>query len=529
MEGEEKLDITKLKYVMYLRKSSEDEAGQKHSIEDQKSDCLAYAKEKGLKIAETIEEKKSAKIADNRPEFKRMMKELKSGKYDGILAWHPDRLSRNMLEAGQIIDYLDNGVIKDLQFVRHAFENNASGKMMLGMLFVFSKQYSDSLSERVTRGVHKNLEERGLSGGTPKWGYERDKDGHYRPDKNFDIIKEGWRMRIEDKNSCSLIYDFFKSKNVSRTTKEKGERKTISKTTVENIFKDPFYFGLLMQGGKETHLSEHYDFQPMITQEEYEAAQDVGYAYRKKYGRDGGARPRIFKPLVDMVYCGVCNDARPMSVNRSMPRDKSGYILYFTCRNPECPRCPKNVQAGYVFDAIYELFDSWKFDDAAYERYAEELGTVTEEKIDEISRDITSKVAVLKNKDRKLNEITETIAKTSSGAVIERLERQAEVISIDMSELRGEIEKLKEKVKSPERIKLAKEDFLNLLNSLGNKMRNANAWQKDQIARKIFLNLTIDNEKRLTYRLKEPFDVLIAHNNPDLVGADGIEPSTNRL
>ncbi len=529
MEGEEKLDITKLKYVMYLRKSSEDEVGQKHSIEDQKSDCLAYAKEKGLKIAETIEEKKSAKIADNRPEFKRMMKELKSGKYDGILAWHPDRLSRNMLEAGQIIDYLDNGVIKDLQFVRHAFENNASGKMMLGMLFVFSKQYSDSLSERVTRGVHKNLEERGLSGGTPKWGYERDKDGHYRPDKNFDIIKEGWRMRIEDKNSCSLIYDFFKSKNVSRTTKEKGERKTISKTTVENIFKDPFYFGLLMQGGKETHLSEHYDFQPMITQEEYDAAQNVGYAYKKKYGRDGSARSRIFKPLVGMVYCGVCNDARPMSVNRSMPRDKSGYILYFTCRNPECPRCPKNVQAGYVFDTIYELFDSWKFDDAAYERYAEELGTVTEEKINEINREIISKNAMIKNKDRELDEITTAMLKTSSKVVKESWEKKAEGISTDLSELREEIANLKAQIKNPERIKIAKEDFLNLLNSLGDKMRNANAWQKDQIARKIFLNLTIDNEKRLTYRLKEPFDVLIAHNNPDLVGADGFEPSTNRL
>ena len=209
-----------------------------------------------------------------------MMKELKAGKYDGILAWHPDRLSRNMLEAGQIIDYLDSGIIKDLQFVRHTFENNASGKMMLGMLFVFSKQYSDSLSERVTRGVHKNLESRGVSGGTPKWGYGRDDEGHYRPDKNFNIIKEGWRMRIEEKCSCKMIYEYFTSNGVARTTKEGKKKKAISKTTVENIFKDPFYYGLLMQSGREIHQTDFYDFQPMITKDEYDMAQSIGYAYK---------------------------------------------------------------------------------------------------------------------------------------------------------------------------------------------------------------------------------------------------------
>ena len=183
----------------------------------------------------------------------------------------------------------------------------------------------------------------------------------------------------------------------------------------------------------------------------------------------------------------------------------------------------------YVFEAIYELFDSWKFDDAAYERYAEELGVATDRKIEEIKQDIASKNAVLKSKDRKMNEITEAIGKTSSDAVRGRLDRQAEELATDMSELREQIGDLRAKIKNPEQIKLAKEDFLNLLNSLGNKMRNADAWQKDQIARKIFLNLTIDNEKRLTYRLKEPFDVLIAHNNPDLVGAVGFEPTTKRL
>lgn len=63
--------------------------------------------------------------------------------------------------------------------------------MMLGMMFVFSKQYSDALSERVQRGVDTNVE-RGLSNGARKWGYVRDNEtGCYVPDDNYDIIKKG--------------------------------------------------------------------------------------------------------------------------------------------------------------------------------------------------------------------------------------------------------------------------------------------------------------------------------------------------
>ena len=33
-----------------------------------------------------------------------MLKDIEKGKYDAILAWHPDRLSRNSLEAGMVVD-----------------------------------------------------------------------------------------------------------------------------------------------------------------------------------------------------------------------------------------------------------------------------------------------------------------------------------------------------------------------------------------------------------------------------------------
>ena len=143
------IDFTRLRYVLYARKSTTDESHQEHSIPDQLRFCREFAEKNNLHVVAEIEEKQSAKTAGKRPLFTQMLKDIRAGKYDGILAWHPDRLCRNMLEAGEIIDMLDNWDIVDLKFCQHPFANNASGKMILGMMFVFSKQYSDSLKERV--------------------------------------------------------------------------------------------------------------------------------------------------------------------------------------------------------------------------------------------------------------------------------------------------------------------------------------------------------------------------------------------
>ena len=67
-----------------------------------------------------------------------------------------------MLEGGELIDLVDQNKTKenranditilDLKYTNFHFQDNAAGKMMLGIWFVFSKQYSDKLGEDITRG-----------------------------------------------------------------------------------------------------------------------------------------------------------------------------------------------------------------------------------------------------------------------------------------------------------------------------------------------------------------------------------------
>ena len=76
-----------LRYVLYVRKSSEDAEAQAKSLLDQIADCKEYANNHDLLlVGEPIQESKSAKKSGNRPLFSQMLKDIEKGKYEAILA-----------------------------------------------------------------------------------------------------------------------------------------------------------------------------------------------------------------------------------------------------------------------------------------------------------------------------------------------------------------------------------------------------------------------------------------------------------
>jgi cell division inhibitor SulA len=106
------LPLEKRNYVIYLRKSTDDEAKQVRSIGDQRTECKALVKQLGidLKRVTIIEESASAKKSGNRPLFNKMIQDFQTGKYHGLISWSPDRISRNMKEAGEVIEMIDEEV-----------------------------------------------------------------------------------------------------------------------------------------------------------------------------------------------------------------------------------------------------------------------------------------------------------------------------------------------------------------------------------------------------------------------------------
>lgn len=493
---EDYIDITKLRYVLYARKSSTDETRQVRSIPDQIADCNSYIVDRlGINVIETLQETKSAKKPGIRPKFRQMLKDIKDNKYDAIVAWHPDRLARNMLEGGEIIDMVDQGIIKDLKFVTQQFSKDANGKMLLGMSFVLSKQYSDKLSQDVTRGQRRSFSE-GKSH-VPKFGYISDENGLYKPDdKNFYLISQAWTMRSKGL-SVNQINNYLNSNGLIKLTK-KGRKIKITIQKLSRMFKDPFNYGILIHGktGQKIDLRLVYDFEPVTTEEMYNKVQQLSYRRIKP----NSPHKIAFYPLKLMIKCSFCGG------NMYVGPSKNKY-LYARCDNDPCSRGKKSIRMMNIFSFIYDFLEKGlNFTEDEYNYYLKKTKGLSENKKERLLAEIHSKQSVLRSVGSELKSVALGITKLEQNSIAWRInESKIQELSSQKQELENSIKKIKDKVNISSEDHLTLEEFLNLSKNAATIVKSANAVIKDQICRLIFLNLTVDEEKVLSYQLKEPF------------------------
>lgn len=432
-----------------------------------------------------------------------MLEDLKNGKYDGILAWHPDRLARNMLEGGMLIDMIDEGIIKDLKFVTHHFTKDANGKMLLGMAFVLSKQYSDKLSQDVTRGVRSGLSE-GKSP-APKYGYIRDESGLYRPDdSNHELICEAWKMR-KDGLSVANISKYLNEQGFYREIKSSGKKTFMTNQKLSDMFKDSFYYGMLQQANQSVDLRDVYDFVPATIEEDFIAIQQMTYRRIKpsKPHRDN------FYPFRLMILCSFCNQSMRVAPTTSGTKDKR--YLYARCDTKWCERKRKSIRVKVIIDFVYNLIkDGLNFTDKEYNQYLAGMKHLSDDHKIAIRGQLNTKRGILKNKERELSESSIAILRLDpKGVIYQQNEKHIAELDVECKTLMADIAKLEEELKKSEGEAMSLEQFANLSKNAVVTIQSADAVGKDMICRQIFANWVVDEENVASYQLKEPFDTLL--------------------
>ncbi|MFH1863166.1 MAG: recombinase family protein, partial [bacterium] len=105
----------KVKYCLYARKSTESEERQVLSIDSQIKEMLELAERENLEIVAVKRESHSAKETGTRPIFNEIIEEVREGRYNGIITWAPDRISRNAGDLGKVVDLMDAGVLQEIR------------------------------------------------------------------------------------------------------------------------------------------------------------------------------------------------------------------------------------------------------------------------------------------------------------------------------------------------------------------------------------------------------------------------------
>jgi DNA invertase Pin-like site-specific DNA recombinase len=235
----------KVKYCLYARKSTESEERQILSIDSQIKEMLQMADREGLEIVAMKRESHSAKETGQRPVFNEIVEELRDGKYNGILTWAPDRISRNAGDLGKIVDMIDSGKLIEIRTFSQRFTNNPNEKFLLMILGSQAKLENDNRSINVKRGLRARAE-MGLWPGVAPVGYLNQK----MMDKKCQIIVDPDRAPIIKKIFEKMADDKWSGRKIHQWLKFELNFKTVGNHNlalgnVYRVLTSPIYYGII--------------------------------------------------------------------------------------------------------------------------------------------------------------------------------------------------------------------------------------------------------------------------------------------
>ncbi|MFZ1360590.1 MAG: recombinase family protein [Candidatus Saccharimonadales bacterium] len=494
---EERVDPTTVRYAMYVRKSTESEDRQVQSIDDQIKDCYdSIIQQFGIpfKPSDIFREEKSAKESGERPAFNKMMEAIKDGEYDGIIAWHYDRLARNMKEAGEIIDLIDKGTIRDLKLARAVFENTPNGKMILGINFVLSKHYSDHLSESVLRGNKSStLKGRVLKHVVHGYSITEDDRRLVVDGKNYDIIKCAFRMRIDDKAPLRKIAEYINSMGYKCFRLSTGHtRYKFDNDEVSKLLRNPIYAGIYTYGTNIVNMTDlDPEFQPMVSEREYldlNGDNLLSYAIRHRAKRSSKRDVSDF--LRQFVICSHCGKTMGTSVTTK----KTGSYFRFRCDNKACEYRNSGPAGSVIRDYAVDFLKRHQFTtESNYQRYKQDMVEYIAQESDELkSKKKSAEVTLARSKQNYENARSMAaqpgsteLTKHYSPDYLDRLLKDSEQAQENLDDINDQMIKLSGAI-------MTYKEFLELYKNASELLRLTYGMSlADEIIRIFFSNFTV--------------------------------------
>ena len=328
----------KIRYCLYARKSTESDEKQALSIDSQIKEMLQIAERDGLEVAEIRRESHSAKESGQRPVFKEILEDLRRGRFNGILSWAPDRLSRNAGDLGSVVDLMDEKKLLEIRTYGQSFKNSPNEKFLLMILCSQAKLENDNKSINVKRGLRTRVE-MGLWPSVAPTGYlnekRSDRKGYVMidPDRGH-IIKKIFEKAGYEKWSGRKIYNWLK---FDLNYKTAAGNKNLSLSNVYLVLQNTFYYGVFEypQKSGNWYTGKH---EPLISKELFDAVQEQ---VKSQFIRTENKEFAFTK----LMTCGLCGSG--ITADEKFKKQKNGNVhryVYYGC----CGSKDRKCKGGYL-------------------------------------------------------------------------------------------------------------------------------------------------------------------------------------
>ncbi|MBP7898538.1 recombinase family protein [Candidatus Gracilibacteria bacterium] len=350
--------LNALRYCLYARKSSEDEERQALSIDSQTQEMLAMAERDGLSVVEIKKESHSAKDSGQRPVYNNLIQEIRDGKFNAILTWAPDRLSRNAGDLGGLVDLMDQGKLVEIRTHGQQFSNSPNEKFLLMILCSQAKLENDNRGVNVKRGL-KMKAQMGWRPGIAPLGYVNEKTAN-KGEQRISLdperapsIKEMFERVSNHGHSGRMIYHWLNDQIGFRT--RSGNRVMLS--SIYLMLRNSYYCGKFeypVKSGRWYKVAH----ESIISEELFEDAQrQLTVEPKKKHGT------KEFH-FIKMIKCGACGSGITAEEKFKNLRDgtRRRYVYYHCSQSIDMNCKEPYVREDELTNQLVELIDKIDID-----------------------------------------------------------------------------------------------------------------------------------------------------------------------
>lgn len=237
-----------MKVAIYSRKSVF--TGKGESIENQIEMCRKYFLNLYPKEVEFLiyEDEGFSGGNINRPEFKKMLKDIKANKFNVLVCYRLDRISRNVSDFSALLELLQNHNIDFISITEHFDTSTPMGRAMVYISSVFAQLERETIAERIRDNMLELSKQGRWLGGQMPLGFTSEKviymdtelkeRSFYRlsPIENeLNLVKVIFSKYLKY-NSISMVINYLSS------IEAKGKNgASFSSVSVNDILRNPVY------------------------------------------------------------------------------------------------------------------------------------------------------------------------------------------------------------------------------------------------------------------------------------------------